>query len=116
MYSINGQYHADYDGTPNGHSDWNFFENSFTNHHVGPADNTKTKALVYKFTSATPWVQSVGLSDCAKYDEAGKTDEGKEGDFPFELRFEPHDDIHKLFAWNTLPVSEDFLSGISQLT
>jgi len=32
------------------------------------------------------------------------------------LRFEPHDDVNKLFAWNTLPISEDFLSGISQLS
>jgi len=76
MYSINGQYHADYNGNPNVWPDYNFFENSFTNHHVGPAKNLKVAALVKKFTSATPWVQSVGISDCAKYDEAGKTDEG----------------------------------------
>jgi len=64
MYSINGSYHDDDEKV----SDWNFFSKDFTNHHVGPADNTKVKALVYKFTGATPWVQSVGLSDCAKYD------------------------------------------------
>jgi len=73
MYSVNGQYHADYDGTPNGHADWNFFENSFTNH-IGPATTTATKALALKFSTATNYIQSVGLSDCAKYDEAGNTD------------------------------------------
>lgn len=52
MYSVNGQMHAGYDGTPNAHADWNWFENSFTNH-VGPATTTATKALAYKFSSAT---------------------------------------------------------------
>jgi len=116
MYSINGQLHADYDGTPNAHSDWNFFENDFTNHHVGPATSTSVKALVYKFSGATKYVESVGLSNCAKYDEAGKeTEKEKEGNFPFELRFEPHEDVHKKYDWATLPVSEDFLSSIFQL-
>jgi len=68
MYSVNGQYHDGKDGTPNSASDFNFFAKDFTNHHVGPATTTAVKAVDYKFTSATPWTQSVGLSDCAKYD------------------------------------------------
>ena len=55
MFSVNGQMHADYDGTPNAHSDWNFFENSFTNH-VGPAATSATKALSLKFSTATKYI------------------------------------------------------------
>jgi len=111
MFSINGQFRGTHEKPL---SDWNFFDNNFTNHHVGPADNAKVKALVYKFSGATNYVESVGLSNCAKYDEAGKETED-EGNFPFELRFEPQADIHEKFAWEAPPVSGDYLSAIFQV-
>ena len=68
MYSINGQLNKDKS------FDWNYFSNDFTNH-VGPGENILTKALVKKFRQATEYVQSVGLSDCANYNQAGQETE-----------------------------------------
>jgi len=48
------------EGNPVG--EWNFFEKDFHNHVVS-ATTTKIKALVVKFLTETPWVQSVGLSN-----------------------------------------------------
>ena len=69
-----------------GQDDWNFFANDWSNH----ISQSKSKALIpleIIFTTATDFVQAVGLSDMATYDKTGaKTDPAI---FPFSLRFEP---------------------------
>lgn len=100
MYGVNG--------TPD---DWNFFSKDFKNH-IAPADGAALKAVAFKFSYATDWIQSVGLSDMAKYDEAGNETSDPKA-FPFELRFEPHEDVHYLFP-TALP-DGDAMDYISQL-
>jgi len=48
--------------------DWNFFSNDFTTHISGP-EGTAQKALSAKFSAATDFIQQVGLSDFAKWDQ-----------------------------------------------
>lgn len=61
MWSVAGQ--------PN---DWNFFSNDFFNHIVaGPPDNIALAALSKKFSTATDYIQQVGLSDFAEFDQSG---------------------------------------------
>jgi len=48
----------------NGFDSWNFFEKDASNH-IGPATGFKIKALVKKFTSATPHTNTMGLSQWA---------------------------------------------------
>ena len=68
-----------------GQASWNFFENDWRNHIPFSDDKTKWP-LAQKFATATPWIQTVGLSDYAEYDQTGKRFEPV---FPWELRFEP---------------------------
>jgi hypothetical protein len=79
------------DGQPN---DWNFFSNSFQTT-IPDTDDSGVKMLARKFSSATDWVQSVGLSDFAAYDQEGK--EASNTVFPFKLRFQPTDTVNKMF-------------------
>jgi hypothetical protein len=53
MYGVNG--------TP---GDWNFFEKDFSNH-IATASGAALEAIAIKFSTETPWIQSVGLSDFA---------------------------------------------------
>ena len=73
-----------------GQDSWNFFKNNWSNHIPEP----KSKALIplaVKFHTATDYIQAVGLSDMAKYDQTGA--EASELVFPFSLRFEPSPDL-----------------------
>lgn len=79
------------EGTP---GDWNFFSKDFTTV-IGSSDDLALKALSFKFSSATDWIQVVGLSDMARYQENGKEEVDLE--VPFGLRFKPHADVHTLF-------------------
>lgn len=54
-------------GTP---GDWNFFEKDFSNH-IGAATGTALEAVATKFSTETAWIQSVGLSCMADYNELG---------------------------------------------
>lgn len=54
MYSVNGQ------------PSWNFFANDFSNH-IGPATSASLELLAAKFATATPYVQTVGLSDFSNF-------------------------------------------------
>lgn len=81
----------DVQGTP---GDWNFFSKDFTTH-IGASTNAATKALGFKFSYATDYIQVSALSDWGQ-----RTQEGsyrKTGHFPFKLRFKPHSDVHTLF-------------------
>ena len=73
MFSVDGQ------------DNWNFFANNWSNHIPKP----ESKALIplaMKFHTATEYIQAVGLSDMAKYDQTGAETTPV---FPFSLRFEP---------------------------
>jgi len=59
MYGVNG--------TP---GEWNYFEHSFSNH-IKPAEGAALAAVAKKFSSATDWIQEVGLSDMAMYGQDG---------------------------------------------
>jgi hypothetical protein len=70
----------------NGFDSWNFFKMDFTNH-IPDAQGVALTLVAKKFATATPFVQYVGLSDIATWDQNGKkTDSPK---FPFQLVFEP---------------------------
>eukprot|EP00347_Sterkiella_histriomuscorum_P015747 403355834 len=69
-----------------GAESWNFFKMDFSNHIPDPI-STPQKILGKKFATGTPFIQYVGLSDIATYDQHGvKTDNPK---FPFQLVFVP---------------------------
>ena len=52
MYSVDGQ------------PSWNFFLNDFSNH-IPNITSLSLQAVGKKFSTATPWIQTVGLSDWA---------------------------------------------------
>ena len=84
MYGVNG--------TP---GDWNFFEKDFTNH-IGAAEGAALHAVALKFSTETPWIQSVGLSDFAQIGEDGQKVAAPV--FPFRMRFHPNKDTHFLIS------------------
>lgn len=83
MYSVNGQ------------ASWNFFKNKFSNH-IGPVVGSATAVLAKKFSTGTPYIQTVGLSDFASTNQDGS----KVGNpkFPFKLVFEPTADVNTKFS------------------
>lgn len=98
MYGVNG--------TPD---DWNFFSKDFSNH-IGPAKGVALNLLATKFSSATNFIQEVGLSDFARYDEAGT--EYRNPSFPFSLRFAPHSAVKSLFPKSK---PDDYMAYVDQL-
>jgi hypothetical protein len=74
MYSVDGQ------------DSWNFFKNDFSNH-IPAITSFSLKPVAAKFATVTPWIQTVGLSNWAKYDQNGKAISAPV--FPFSLRFHP---------------------------
>ena len=70
-----------------------------------------SKALIplgIKFHTATDYIQAVGLSDMAKYDQTGAT--ANTPVFPFSLRFEPLPD----FQWSD-DYTEDTLEQLCKI-
>ena len=57
MYSVDGQ------------SDLNFFTNDWNTHIAKPG--AQLKPLEARFATVTPWIQTIGLSDMASYDNNG---------------------------------------------
>lgn len=98
MYSVNGQ-----------PGEWNFFEHDFTNH-IPPLYGAGIQALAKKFSSHTDFIQEVGLSEFANFQEDG-TEDGPI--FPFKIVFEPAPDIAKKYS-NTKP--NNAMDYITQLT
>ncbi|CDW78959.1 UNKNOWN [Stylonychia lemnae] len=74
MYSVNGA------------KSWNFFRMDFTNH-IPDAEGVALTLVAKKFETATPFVQYVGLSDIASYEQDGTLTTTPK--FPFQLSFEP---------------------------
>lgn len=99
MYSV--------EGTPN---DWNFFSKDFTTI-IGASDSIATKALAYKFSSATEYIQVSGLANFATYNQKGE-DAGNNFKQPYMLRFEPAEDVSSLFP-TTEPT--DHMAYVDQL-
>lgn len=69
----------------NGAETWNFFKMPASNH-IGKAGGIALNLVAKKFSSGTPFVQYVGLSDIATYDKNGK--QAAHPKFPFQLVFE----------------------------
>ncbi|CDW86121.1 UNKNOWN [Stylonychia lemnae] len=68
-----------------GANTWNFFRQDFSNHIPDPI-SVPQQILGKKFATATPYIQYVGLSDIASYDQHGKQVSSPK--FPFQLVFE----------------------------
>jgi hypothetical protein len=79
----------------NGFPSWNFFFKDFSNH-IPSASGLALKALACKFSTATKYIQTIGLKDLASWNEKG---EDRRGDmiFPFKLVFRPTDQVKNLF-------------------
>jgi len=92
-------------GTP---GDWNFFKTDFKNH-IAAATGAALKAVAFKFSTETKWIQSVGLSDFGKYNDAGQE---LTPVFPFEVRFHPNKDVATLISND---FSGDYMAYTSQL-
>ena len=107
MDSANIVFMNSVEGQPN---DWNFFSKEFVNHIPTPT-SAQTIALSAKFASVTKYIQQVGLSEMAHFDQHGK--ESGTTKFPFSLRFVPHEDVHSLFPTD-LP-GTDPLAYVGQL-
>ena len=91
--------------------DWNFFSNDFFNHiKAAPADNFALYALAKKFSTGTDYIQQVGLSDFAEFDQSGRQEYPN---MPFSLRFEPHSDVHTLFPKDLQ--NGDYMAYVGQL-
>lgn len=63
---------------------WDFFANDFTTH-IAPATSGILKAVSWKFSAATDFIQVCGLSNWGEYDQNGH--KSKKNLFPFMLRF-----------------------------
>lgn len=85
MFSVDGQ------------DSWNFFKNDFSNH-IEAAEAFSLNVLAHKFAEATPYVQTVGLSDFGLYSQSGAKEQNPK--FPWELIFHPTDSVNHLFPDN----------------
>ena len=74
MYSVDGQ------------DDLNFFANDFSNH-VPEPKSFSLKPLEARFATATDWIQTVGLSEMASYDQDGNAEAAPV--FPWMLHLVP---------------------------
>jgi len=88
--------------------EWNFFEHTFTNH-IPNAKGAALDAVAAKFSTATDYITSVGLSDYAKYDQSGNEETPV---FPYELFFVPDASIANVNS-NSMP--SDPLQFLDQL-
>ena len=84
MYGVNGQ-----------PGEWNFFAHEFQNH-IKPAEGAALQAVAYKFSSATDWIQEVGLSDWAKFGQNGQ--ENSSPVFPWRIDFAPNPTVASQFS------------------
>jgi len=71
----------------NGQNSWNFFKNDFSNH-IPAASGVALKALALKFSSATKYVQTMGLRDLSIIGCNGQTRSPHR--YPFKLVFKPN--------------------------
>ena len=92
-----------------GQDSLNFFENDWSNHIPDPKDKSLIP-LELRFKTATDWIQTVGLSDMAAFDQAGVAVDPV---FPWSLRFEPTGEFE--FPSTTYDVPfEEYLTTIPE--
>ena len=89
-----------------GQEDWNYFAHDWSNHIPKPKSKALTP-LALKFYTETYYIQAVGLSDMAKYDQSGAETAGV---FPFSLRFEPVAE----FQWSS-DYPEDIIEQLTKI-
>ena len=75
MFSVDGQ------------PDLNFFANDFSNH-IPDVKSAALKPLESRFATATDWIQTVGLSEMASWDQNGKAE--AKPVFPWKLHMVPN--------------------------
>lgn len=69
-----------------GQTSWNYFGIDWSNQVAKPVSKA-IHVLLNRFVEYTPYLQAVGTSDFAKYDQHGKAEANPV--FPFSLRFAP---------------------------
>jgi len=74
----------------NGQNSWNFFKNDFSNH-IEAASGLALKAVALKFSSATKYVQTMGLRDLSIMGCNGQTKNPHK--YPFKLVFKPNQSL-----------------------
>ena len=100
MFSVNG----------NPEGDWNFFSQDLSNHIPAPT-GVALDLLGDKFATFTNYIQEVGLSNYANYDQDGNA--ASSTVFPFKLRFHPHASVQ-----NVIPTelqNGDYMGYMPQL-
>jgi len=85
----------------NGQPSWNFFKNNFSNH-IPAAGGLQLKSLALKFSSATSWIQTMGLRDNALINCDGKVTTSPK--YPFKLIFKPNQ-VHQNKYSDTFQIS-----------
>lgn len=98
MYSVNGQY------------SWNFFSKEFSNQIPEP-EGFALKALGKKFSSATPYIGTLGSKSLCEYGQDGQLVQNPK--FPFRLIFRPVPRVQAIFP-NTY--TEDFTKQLASIS
>jgi len=93
----------------NGQASWNFFKNDFSNH-IPAASGAALYALALKFSSATKYIQTMGLRDLALYDCKGNL--AAKAKYPFELIFRPHSQLKGKYGDT---YTKDYLSQLKEV-
>jgi len=73
-----------------GQDSWNFFKNDFSNH-IPAISAASFKVIGLKFSTATDYIQTMGLKDLGEFNCQG----GKEAtpNYPFQLIFKPNETL-----------------------
>jgi len=98
MYALDGQ------------KSWNFFKNDFSNH-VGATESFALKLLSLKFSYATSYIQTIGLSDLAVFDCEGQR--SFTPNYPFQLIFKPNEELRSKFPDD---YETDYLDQLKSVT
>lgn len=93
-----------------GQSSWNFFKNDFTNHIPEKIASFALKKLAQKFSTATPYVATLGTTKAASIDENGNVEEKPV--LPFSLVFKPSNELRTRFSDS---YSVDFLEQLGSI-
>ena len=94
----------------NGQNSWNFFKNDFSNH-VPSSQGATLKALGLVFSSATSYIQTIGLKDLALQDTNGVIYNPSK--YPFKLIFRPTDQLRSKYSDY---LSVDFMSQLAAVS
>ena len=98
MFSVDGQ------------DDLNFFANNFENH-IPDVKSFTLKPLEARFATATDWIQTVGLSNWAGWDQEGNAESASV--FPWKLTLVPHSDLK--FASTVEEGYTDYLNDLMSI-